>query len=198
MLFSTLVKYMRMSKNELRKKYKALRKELTPLEVEDKSMAIANQLLNMNIWEHIYYHIFLPIISQKEVDTEFILHILQGKDKHVVVSKSNFEDGSLDHYLLTDQTKIIVNKWGIPEPDEQSILIPENKIEVVFVPLLAYDKKGNRIGYGKGFYDRFLQSSKPKLIIGLSFFEPEETLIESDEHDIPLHFCVHPKGVEVF
>ena len=198
MPFSTLVKYMRMSKNELRKKYKALRKELTPLEVEDKSMAIANQLLNMNIWEHNYYHIFLTIISQKEVDTEFILHILQGKDKHVVVSKSNFEDGSLDHYLLTDQTKIIVNKWGIPEPDEQSIPIPENKIEVVFVPLLAYDKKGNRIGYGKGFYDRFLQSSKPKLIIGLSFFEPEETLIESDEHDIPLHFCVHPKGVEVF
>ena len=187
-----------MSKNELRKKYKALRKELTPLEVEDKSMAIANQLLNMNIWEHNYYHIFLTIISQKEVDTEFILHILQGKDKHVVVSKSNFEDGSLDHYLLTDQTKIIVNKWGIPEPDEQNIPIPENKIEVVFVPLLAYDKKGNRIGYGKGFYDRFLQSSKPKLIIGLSFFEPEETLIESDEHDIPLHFCVHPKGVEVF
>ena len=82
--------------------------------------------------------------------------------------------------------------------DTQSIPIPAQSIEVVFVPLLAYDKKGNRIGYGKGFYDRFLQSCKPKLIVGLSFYEPEQELIESGQHDIPLHYCVHPKGIEKF
>lgn len=189
---------MKMFKNELRKKYKLLRKALSNEQIEELSIEIANKLLSLDIWEHSYYHIFLPITVQKEVDTEFILHILQGKDKHIVVSKSNFDNGTLDHYLLTDQTKITINKWGIPEPNEDSIPIPENKIEVVFVPLLAYDKKGNRIGYGKGFYDRFLQSSKPKIIIGLSLFEPEENVVEVDEYDIPLDVCIHPKGIEVF
>lgn len=187
-----------MQKNELRKKYKALRKQFSTTEIEGMSMQIANQLLSLDIWNYSYYHIFLPIFAQKEVDTEFVLHVLQGKDKHIVVSKSNFEDGTLRHFLLTDQTKISINKWGIPEPDEKSIPIPEQSIEVVFVPLLAYDKKGNRVGYGKGFYDRFLQNAKPKVIIGFSFFEPEITVIESDPYDIPLNFCVHPNGVEVF
>jgi len=187
-----------MTKSELRKKYKTLRKNLTAAEVEEKSIAIANQLLQLDIWEYDYYHIFLPISAQNEVDTEFILHVLQGKDKHVVVSKSNFEDNTMSHYLLTDQTKLVVNEWGIPEPNEKSIPIAESSIEVVFVPLLAYDKKGSRVGYGKGFYDRFLKGSKPKLTIGLSFFRPEVNEIETDVHDIPLNICVYPEKALLF
>lgn len=186
-----------MTKQELRKKYKVLRKNLTSVEVEEKSLAIANQLLSLNIWNYSYYHVFLPIASQNEVNTEFLLHILQGKDKYIVISKSNFKDGTLSHFLLTDQTKLVVNEWGIPEPQD-GIPIPEASIEVVFVPLLAYDKKGARVGYGKGFYDRFLSESKPKKIIGLSFFEPEEDLIETDAHDIALDMCVHSEGVVAF
>lgn len=182
-----------MTKLELRKKYKALRKNLTSVEVEDKSMAIANQLLSLDIWNHSYYHVFLPIAAQNEVDTEFLLHILQGKDKHIVISKSDFSNGTLSNFLLTDQTKLVINEWGIPEPQD-GISIPESSIEVVFVPLLAYDKKGARVGYGKGFYDRFLTKAKPKRIIGLSFFKPEEDFIETDEHDVPLNICVHPEG----
>lgn len=184
-----------MMKTELRKKYKALRKNLNAEEVEEKSIAIVNQLLRLDIWEYSYYHVFLPIAMQNEVNTEFILHILQGKDKHVVISKSDFSNGSLTHFLLTDQTKLVVNKWGIPEPDTNSIPIPESSIEVVFVPLLAYDKKGTRVGYGKGFYDRFLKAAKPKRIIGLSFFEPEENAIDADEHDVALDLCVSPEIV---
>ncbi len=180
-----------MTKAELRKKYKALRQQLSPTEIEEKSIAIANQLLQLNIWNYQYYHIFLPITAQKEIDTEFILHILQGKDKHIVISKSDFSDGSLSHYLLTDQTKLTLNKWGIPEPID-GIPIPNNKIDVVFVPLLAFDKQGNRVGYGKGFYDRFLSLSKPKFCIGLSFFEAEIKINDADMLDIPLNYCVLP------
>ena len=187
-----------MTKTELRKKYKSLRKTFTLEQVEEKSIEIANKLLQLDVWQYNYYHIFLPIEAQVEVDTEFILHILQGKDKHVVISKSNFEDNSLSHFLLTDQTKLTINKWGIPEPDNNSIPIPESNIEVVFVPLLAYDKKGSRVGYGKGFYDRFLKKSKPNKIIGLSFFEPETSDIETNEHDVSLDVCVHPNGIESF
>ena len=187
-----------MTKKELREKYKELRKNFTTADVEDKSIEIANQLLKLDIWAYSYYHVFLPIASKNEVDTEFILHILQGKDKHIVISKSDFEDNSLEHFLLTDQTKLVINEWGIPEPESNSIPIPDSSIEVVFVPLLAYDKKGSRVGYGKGFYDRFLNKCKPELTIGLSFFEPEKKLIEAGEHDVSLDFCVYPGGTSYF
>jgi 5-formyltetrahydrofolate cyclo-ligase len=70
---------------------------------------------------------------------------------------------------------------------------------VVFVPLLAFDKKGHRVGYGKGFYDRFLSDCKPETIkIGLSFFEAEESISAILPSDIRLDFCVTPTEIIVF
>lgn len=187
-----------MSKSALRKKYKALRNNLTHQELDDFSIAIANRLLKLPIWEKRYYHLFLTIAEQKEIDTEFILNILAGKDKDIILSKSNFEDSSLTHFLLTDNTAIKKNAYNIPEPVD-GIEVPSNKIDVIFVPLLAYDTKGNRIGYGKGFYDRFLAECKPDVIkIGLSFFPPETTDFETDSTDIGLDFCVTPEKVYEF
>lgn len=171
---------------------------MTSQELEDQSMAIANNLLPLSIWEHSFYHLFLSIERLREIDTEFILHILNGKDKNVVISRSDFTTAAMTHYLLTDSTPLKTNEWGIPEPLD-GIEIPSKKIEVVFIPLLAFDKKGHRIGYGKGFYDRFLDSCQPETLkIGLSFFEAEEGLIEYNEHDIPLDFCVTPEKVYTF
>ncbi|AGC76249.1 5-formyltetrahydrofolate cyclo-ligase [Nonlabens dokdonensis] len=183
----------------LRKEFLQLRSTLTEEEIETFSHQIANHSLKLDIWDKSTYHIFLPIRKKNEVNTEFVLHILQGKDKNIVVSKSNFEDGSMFHYLLTDQTILKENEYGIPEPDEHSIEIKESKIDVVFVPLLAADRLGNRLGYGKGFYDRFLSNCKPDVIkIGLSFFEPTSFIIEHDEHDVKLDFLIHTKGVVSF
>lgn len=181
-----------MNKKEARQKYKELRQQLSQEEIEDKSLAIANQLLKMDIWDKTYYHIFLPIEEQKEVNTEYILQILAGKDKEVVISKSDFETISMKHYLLTDNTKIKKNEYNIPEPIT-GLNVPTEMIDVVFVPLLAYDKQGNRVGYGKGFYDKFLSECNPNVIkIGLSFFEPEEKIEDLFENDIQLNFCVLP------
>ena len=182
-----------MDKESLRKKYKELRDALTDQDIEEKSMAIANNLLSLNIWDHTFYHLFLSITGKKEVDTEPVLHILHGKDKNVVLSKSDFQSGGLTNYLLTDNTVISTNKWGIPEPQD-GIEVSPAQIEVVFVPLLAFDIRGHRIGYGKGFYDRFLSScSMDTIKIGLSFFEAEPTFSEVFESDVPLDYCVTPK-----
>lgn len=187
-----------MLKSELRKKYTTLRESLSLDEVEQQSLDIANQLLKLDIWNHSYYHIFLPIEAKVEVNTEFILHTLQGKDKHVVISKSNFDNNILTHFLLTDQTTLKINKWGIPEP-EGGIEIASKSIEVVFVPLLAYDKKGYRVGYGKGFYDRFLKEAQPKVTIGLSFFEPElNDICNINKYDVSLDYCITPKKAYQF
>ena len=187
-----------MTKKELRKKYKDFRRNLSIDEIDDFSITIANKMLELPIWNNEYYHIFLSIVKHKEVNTEFILSILSGKDKHIILSKSDFETSSMTHFLLTDNTIIKTNKWNIPEPVD-GIEIQSNKMDVVFIPLLAFDKLGNRVGYGKGFYDKFLAECKPETIkIGLSFFEVEELIQDIIESDVKLDYCVTPKEIYSF
>jgi 5-formyltetrahydrofolate cyclo-ligase len=187
-----------MTKAELRKSYKSKRTVLTQNHIESYSIAIANKLLGLTIWDKNYYHVFLPIVNQKEINTEYILHILQGKDKHCIISKSDFESFKMTSFLLQDNTKIAINNYGIPEPID-GIEIDNSKIEVVFIPLLAFDTKGNRIGYGKGFYDRFLTECNPNCIkIGLSFFKPEPEIKDVSKTDIKLDYCVTPDEVFEF
>ena len=182
-----------MTKSEFRTKYKSLRSQLSLDEVEELSLKIANKALELPIWDATYYHIFLPILDSNEVNTELLLHILQGKDKSVLVPKANFETGELTHILLQENTSLSTVNYGIPEP-KSGIEIPVAQIDIVFVPLLAFDKQGNRIGYGKGFYDRFLANCKPDTIfVGLSFFEAEEK-ISNEAIDVTLHFCVTPQN----
>jgi 5-formyltetrahydrofolate cyclo-ligase len=187
-----------MLKKEIRTKYKKLRDQLTENKVDEMSLAIANKILELDIWDKTYFHIFLTITEMKELNTEFILHILAGKDKEIVVSKSDFGTRKMTHYLLTDNTKIKKNEYNIPEPVD-GIEVPDNKIEVVFVPLLAFDKKGHRVGYGKGFYDHFLSGCDPKTIkIGLSLFESEEAFSDVHENDVRLDYCVTPDNIHAF
>ncbi len=187
-----------MKKEDLRNKYKNLRTQLSTEDIEKKSIQIANQLLKIDIWNALYYHLFLSIEEQKEINTEFILNILFAKNKEVVISKSNFETLELTNYLLTENTKIKKNKYNIPEPID-GIEVPNTKIDVVFIPLLCYDEKGNRIGYGKGFYDSFLTNCKPECLkIGISFFEPEIEISNPRKNDIPLDYCITPNKIHHF
>ena len=187
-----------MNKKELRIQYKALRSQLSENDLEAMSLAIANKVLTLPVWEKTYFHIFLPITELKEVNTEFILHLLSGKDKETIISKSDFKTRNMTHFLLTDNTKIRKNEYNIPEPID-GLEVPTSKIEVVFVPLLAFDKTGHRVGYGKGFYDKFLTECTPETIkIGLSFFEAEELIADVFESDVKLDYCVTPKGVYKF
>jgi len=181
-------------KNRLRLKYKKLRQNLSEDFIEEVSLQLANQALKLPIWDKTYYHIFLSISEKKEVNTEYLMHILQGKDKSIVVSKADFSTGEMQHFLLQENTFLKTSKYGIPEPVSGIEISPEI-IDVVFVPLLAYDVKGNRVGYGKGFYDRFLKKCNPQTqIVGLSYFPPEpEIFIENN--DVPLNFCISPKNI---
>ena len=187
-----------MTKAELRKKYKALREKLSFEDIETLSVEIANELLQLPVWHHSFYHVFLSITEHREVNTDYILSMLSGMDKHIVVSKSNFATGAMAHYLLTDNTVIKKNSWNIPEPVD-GIPIEHSKIDVVFVPLLAFDTSGQRVGYGKGYYDRFLSKCQPETLkIGLSFFEAEDLISDTTFSDIKLDYCVTPQRLYQF
>ncbi len=187
-----------MTKKEIRKKYRELRLRFAAEEVDSMSVAIANRLLLLPLWHLDYFHVFLPISHNNEVNTEFILHLLAGKDKHAVVSKSNFVLSTMNHFLLTENTELVSNHLGIPEPVSGE-LVPVTTIQAVFVPLLAFDKTGQRVGYGKGFYDRFLSECNPETVkVGLSFFGPEQEISDVSEFDIPLDFVATPDAVYKF
>lgn len=187
-----------MNKTAARTIFSAKRKELSHSKIEELSLNIANHSLQLPIWEKEFYHLFLSIHKLNEVNTEYLLHILQGKDKNIVLSKSNFEDMSMQHILLTDTTQINLNPFGIPEP-KNGIAIPSQQLDVVFVPLLVCDLQGNRVGYGKGFYDRFLAECKPETIkIGLSLYEPIRLLEEVNDTDVKLDYLITPQRVYDF
>ncbi|WP_419212948.1 5-formyltetrahydrofolate cyclo-ligase [Maribacter sp. X9] len=180
-----------MLKNDLRIKYSKLRSLLSPFDITEKSILISNEVLKLPIWDFQNYHIFLPIEKKAEIETEGIISILLGLDKNVIVPKIS-SPTQLEHYLLTDSTTFQTSPLGIPEPIDGFPVKP-TKIDAVFIPLLAFDTIGNRIGYGKGFYDRFLNDCRPDVIkIGLSFFEAEEKIIDVSAFDIPLDYCVTP------
>lgn len=185
-------------KSKLRKKYQVLRETKSPEEIEADSLLISNNLLKLPIWDLEFYHLFLSISEKKEIDTEPVMHILQGKDKNIVISQSDFATRGMKHFLLTDSTFIRKNEWNIPEP-QGGLEIPPSTIDVVFVPLLAFDKKGHRVGYGMGFYDKFLSTCKVDVIkVGLSLFEPENEIPGILTSDVPMDYCVNPQEIYEF
>ena len=186
-----------MVKKVLRALYKSRRKAISSDNLSDGSLAIANSLLKLPIWHLDYFHLFLPIAHLNEIDTHFVLSMLQGRDKNVIIPKMvNGQD--LKHYLLTDATKFKLNAWHIPEP-VNGIELGVDTIDVVFVPLLAFDLRGNRVGYGKGFYDKFLGNCRNDVIkIGLSLFEAETIIDDISLQDIPLDYCITPNTIYSF
>ena len=130
--------------------------------------------------------------------TQYVLQILAGKDKEIVISKSEFATTSMIHYLLTDNTKIKKNEYHIPEPVD-GLEVPVSKIDVVFVPLLAFDQKGHRVGFGKGYYDRYLAKAGQGIHkMGISYFEPMDNFTDTNEFDVPLSCCITPWNTYAF
>ena len=185
-----------MNKIEARKKYLDLRKKLDNVQILSKSVSISNNLLDLPLWEHNFYHIYLPIKEKNEVDTMPIINILNNKKKKVLIPKSDFNNTTMKSFLLNDNTVLKKNNYGITEPINNEEFL--GRIDVIFIPLVAYDLIGNRVGYGKGFYDKFLRNQNNKILrVGLSFFNPEKR-IKIDEHDENLDFCVTPNRIFSF
>lgn len=108
------------------------------------------------------------------------------------------DGAALDAILVNDDTNYRKNQWGIAEPVEGELLNPQ-EIDLVLVPLLAFDKQGHRLGYGKGFYDRFLTRCNPNCVrLGISYFGPIDSIPERNHHDIPLTACITPDCIYEF
>lgn len=187
-----------MGKTELRSEYLEKRKALSRSKYWTYNENILDQVKAMDWSAYRTIHVFLPITENKEVDTFSILQYFneQYPEIRVVVPRTDFSQLTMVNVLFDKMYTILgKNKYGIPEPIHGKI-IPFEEIDVVFMPLLAFDSQGNRVGYGKGFYDRFLAGCRPDVVkIGLSFFDPVETIGDLNEYDHPMDLCIAPSKV---
>jgi len=185
------------SKNQLRNLYQNKRENFSINEIEDLSILISNKCLEIPIWHLENFHIFLSILIKKEIDTSPLLSVIMGKDKQAIIPRI-MESKRLEHVLLTDQIVLKNNLLGIPEP-QNGIIISPKIIDVVFIPLYIFDSKGNRIGYGGGYYDRFLKECKKDTIkIGLSLFDPVKNIKDLSDFDVKLDYAVTPETIFSF
>lgn len=179
-----------MIKAELRKLYLEKRKTLSNDEVLILSKKILeNFILQFNIIENHSVHVFLPIKKFNEIETKFCVEYFWKRKVNVFVPK--IFQNKIISVKLTPETILKENSWRILEP-----ISNENEcsnFDFVITPLLYCDKKGNRIGYGKGFYDEFFKTiNADAKKIGVNYFPPIESIDDVSDFDVKLDYLVTP------
>jgi 5-formyltetrahydrofolate cyclo-ligase len=180
-----------MNKAEIRKQELARRKALSLPEVIALSEKLTLQFAALNFEGMETIHFFLPIEDNNEPDTFMLIKWL--KEHHpgirIIVPKADFTTSLMTHHPYSGEEDLQKSLFNILEPvlDVQY----KGKIDMVIVPLLAFDSRGYRVGYGKGFYDRFLQETET-LKVGLSLFDSVDTIVDTHAKDVKLDLCLTP------
>lgn len=181
-------------KDRLRKHFLEVRNKMTPEEREEKSRQI---LVHLAAWEHYRksdtVHCFMTIEKNSEVNTNPILSQLARNGKRVVVPRTA-EGRTLEHVLYNNSDTMKTNSLGISEPSGGD-LISVDELDLVLVPLIAADTEKNRLGYGQGYYDRFLAQTDA-LKAGLLFeccLSAE--LLPTQHFDVPLDYLISERGI---
>jgi 5-formyltetrahydrofolate cyclo-ligase len=194
-----------LTKAALRRAALPRRQALTPAEVAARSEQLSAQLFrHFPVAEWRWLHVFLPLARQNEPDTWPLIHRIWAGELPVCLAAPVVQpDGiSLKHYALTPATPLLASRWGILEPVAAAATeVAPAQLDAVLVPLLACDRQGQRVGYGGGFYDRFLARCGPgTLFIGLNILDDEPVAAIADvlPTDVPLHACLTPGGVWKF
>ena len=189
-----------MNKAEARTHFIHLRKTLSEKQIEEANLAILTHFKTIDFSNISHLHLFLPIADKNEVNTQLFANWLRKNQSAIrlVLSKSDTKQHTLRHFVWDENTILHTNQWGITEPIG-GLEVEEKELDMVLIPLLAYDLQGNRVGYGKGFYDRFLAKCKENVQkVGLSYFEPIERIEDAESFDIKLNSCISPEKIWIF
>jgi 5-formyltetrahydrofolate cyclo-ligase len=189
-----------MRKHEIRKIYREKRFTITSSEKMkwDDLLLIQFQSLHLSFLDAVLS--FFPIEMNNEVNTFIITEYLRFRNPHMLICypKTDTEQGTMNAIVCNTDSIFEANQYNIPEPLDSEVLAPE-QLDLVIIPLLSFDLKGNRVGYGKGFYDRYLPRCREDCIkVGFSYFDPVEGIDDASEFDVPLNFCITPQRTYVF
>ncbi len=190
-----------MTKTELRKYYLNERLSISDQDLAQFNREICDNFFNQVSLEKIkVIHSFISMENTKEPDTWMIINRLRKNFPNIRISvpKINVEALSLENFYFESAEQLKINAWGIREPEYGE---PTNTadIDLVLVPMLIADQYGHRVGYGKGFYDKFLATCKASCVpVGLCFYEPVARIEDTGDWDMPLKYCVTPAKVHRF
>ncbi|MBC8111595.1 MAG: 5-formyltetrahydrofolate cyclo-ligase [Verrucomicrobia bacterium] len=190
-----------MNKKELRKHFLQQQKVLSLKQQTEFSQQICEQFFNFTDLSEIHtLHIFLPIEKNNEINTWLIINYLQAHFPAIQIAAPKVESSTftIQNFVLSKETSFIINPWGITEPENGEI-IEARQIDLVVLPLLCFDEKGFRVGYGKGFYDRFLANCRTDIKkTGLSYFSPVPMIEDINQFDIAMNVCITPEENYIF
>lgn len=186
----------RESKEELRELLHSKRKRIPRSDFFDLSKKIIARLQQQREYESAQtIHCYASMNDRREVDTHPLIKAMIGEGKEVVVPVTHFEDRMLSHFELISFDDLVPNKWGVlePKPKDGRKRTP-SELELIIVPMVGGDEQGHRIGYGAGFYDRFLKNIACSTI-GLCFEQNIVPSLPTDDHDVPLDKIITEKRV---
>jgi len=190
-----------MIKEELRKIYKQKRIALSASERLKLDDILLIQLQRLSFDDNIKTVMsFWPLENHGEMNTHLYTRYLELSipDISIAFPVVNSSSKAMHAVLVNDDTEFVENKYGIAEPREGEEVEPDD-LDLVFVPLLAFDKQGYRVGYGKGYYDRFLKRCRHNVItVGFSYFDPVDEIEDTHQFDVPLNYCITPHKIYEF
>ena len=190
-----------MKKSELRTDYLSRRKSLSRNDFRQFAQSISEGLVRLALRARPgIVHSYLPIAKQNEFDPRPFIKELRERQPSLKVAAPRIVAGKneLAHFFVDDRTELQTSHMGIAEPVDSNP-VNESKLDLVVVPLICFDQKGHRVGYGGGYYDRFLAQCRPDCVkVGVSFFEPVEEIEGIHEGDVRLDYCVTPEMVYNF
>lgn len=180
-----------MDKQVIREKINTNRKNIHPALISEKSKKIIENLITLS--EYKQTNTIMPYLSLDfEVDTkEFIKDELSKNNKTIIVPFVEGNDIQISR--LNDFEDLKQGKFNVLEPIKKES--HQGNIDLILIPGVAFDKKGSRIGFGKGFYDRFLEKNKDSLKVALAFEEQIVDLIPAEQHDIPVDMIITEKRI---
>jgi 5-formyltetrahydrofolate cyclo-ligase len=189
-----------MLKKVIRKEFQQKRNAVTPSEQLrwDDLLLIGFQSVELPFLNAVLS--FYPIEEYNEINSFIFTDYLRFRNPNLTICypKTHPETTTMDAVVSYPDTIFETNGWNIPEPVNNEVVRPE-ELDLVLIPLVAFDMKGIRVGYGKGFYDRFLVQCRPDCLkIGLSYFEPIPEVEDANEFDVPLDLCITPQQIYVF
>lgn len=169
-------------KQSLRMSCVSLRKKLPAIEQAKASAAVCENIRALPA-----YVLAKRIALYRAVNGEIDLDDLRQSPTHTYYFPVIQEDKTLIFLPASDESAFSRNKFGILEPNSSKTLaIALNQIDIMFVPLIAFDEHGTRIGMGGGFYDRTLADERPPLLIGVAYEFQRQPFIEPSAWDVPL------------
>jgi 5-formyltetrahydrofolate cyclo-ligase len=183
---------MRELKNSIRKVLRQKKEAMHPEERLEKSQRICRHLMGLiRAGETVMVY----TSKEMEVNTKPLIAALFRQKNLVVVPIIVREDISLRLSYLRDFAALVPSTFDVPEPIGSEIAAAAEDIDTIVLPMLGFDRKGGRIGYGAGYYDRFLSKNPNLRKIGIAFACQEVQDLPVDENDMPMDFIITEDGI---